>query len=83
MVQPSVSGSSAPGSSSVLDTSGVPSSRSSARTTTWSGMRTPTVLRLTFASRLGTSRVAVSRNVYGPGVAALMLRKAALSRCTN
>ena len=48
--QPSVMGSTWPGSSSVLDSSGAPSSRSSARGTGWSGMRTPTVLRRLLAA---------------------------------
>ena len=48
-----------------------------------SGMRTPTVRPFAWASRFGTSLVAFRMKVYGPGVAALMLRKAALSSCTN
>ena len=67
----------------MLDSSGSPSSRSSACTTGWSGMRTPTVRFFGCGSRRGTSRVAGRMNVYGPGVAALMARNAALSSCTN
>ena len=44
-------------------------------------MRTPTVLFLAWASRLGTSVVAGRMNVYGPGVTALMARNAALFSC--
>ncbi len=81
--QPSVIGSARSGSSRVLDSSGSPSSRSSAWATGWSGMRTPTVRFFGWASRFGTSRVAGRMNVYGPGVQALMARNAALSRWTS
>jgi hypothetical protein len=55
---PSVIGSSWPGSSSVLETSGSPSSASSAWVTTWRGIRTPTVFFPGCCSRRGTSLVA-------------------------
>ena len=61
--QPSVSGSSSPGSIRVLDSIGSPSSSSSARTTGWSGIRTPTVRFLGCISRFGTSPVAGRMNV--------------------
>ena len=56
-----------PGSISVDDRMGSPSSCSSACATAWSGTRTPTVLRFGCCSRRGTSRVAGSRKVYAPG----------------
>jgi len=58
IAQPSVIGSSWSGSSSVLESSGSPSSSSSARTTGWSGIRTPTVFFLGCINRRGTSEVA-------------------------
>ena len=76
--QPWVSGSSWPGISSVLDSSGSPSSVSSAWVTVWSGMRTPIVCFFGCSSRDGTSRVAGRMNVYGPGVQALTSRNTAL-----
>ena len=61
--QPCVIGSSWPGSSSVLETSGSPSSASSAWVTTCSGIRTPTVRFFGCSSRRGTSVVAGRMNV--------------------
>ena len=71
------------GISSVLDSNGSPNSSSSARGTGWSGIRTPTVRFFGCISRFGTSEVAGRMNVYGPGVTALTIRKAALFRCTS
>jgi len=56
--QPSVIGSSSSGISNVLDSNGSPSSASSAETTGWSGIRTPTVRFFGCISRFGTSPVA-------------------------
>lgn len=56
--QPCVIGSSSSGRSSVLDSSGSPSSESRACVTTWSGMRTPTVFFFGCCSIRGTSFVA-------------------------
>src|SRR5664280_2116258 len=67
IVQPSVIGSSAPGSMSVLDCRGTPRTSSRARAVTWSGMRTPTVFFFGCSIALGASRVAGRMNVYGPG----------------
>ena len=53
---------------------GSPSSASSMRTIALSGTRMPIVRRFGFCSRFGTSRVASSRNVYGPGVSARSVR---------
>ena len=64
--QPWVIGSSAPGSNSVTDSSGSPSSASIACTRRCSGDRTPTVFLPRVQSRRGTSRVAGRMNVYGP-----------------
>ena len=61
--QPCVIGSSWSGSSSVLDSSGSPSSATRAWVTTWSGMRTPTVFFFGCSSRRGTSFVAGRMNV--------------------
>lgn len=55
---PCVIGSFSSGSSSVLDSSGSPSSESRAWVTTWSGIRTPTVFFFGCSSWRGTSEVA-------------------------
>src|SRR5258706_9463191 len=59
----SLSGNSSPGSISVELNIGSPISSSNARTTLWSGTRTPMVLRFGFSRRLGTSRLALRMNV--------------------
>ncbi len=65
----------------MLESSGSPSSSSSARTTGCSGIRTPTVRFLGWASLRGTSRVAGRMKVYWPGVAAFTERNTSLSIC--
>jgi hypothetical protein len=60
---PSVIGSVSPGINRVLDSSGSPSSASSACTTALSGMRTPTVRFFGCINRFGTSPVAGRMNV--------------------
>ena len=81
--QPIVRGSASPGRIRVLVSIGSPSASSSAWAKTWSGIRTPTVRFFGCSRRRGTSGVAGRMNVYGPGVAALIARNAALSTCTN
>ncbi|CPU67951.1 Uncharacterised protein [Mycobacteroides abscessus] len=83
MAQPSVSASVEPGRMSELDRIGSPSAATMAWATVSSGMRTPTVFFFGCARRRGTSDVARRMNVYGPGVAALIDRNAALSTMTK
>src|SRR5450759_4869563 len=59
--------------------SGSPSSARRSSGTEWSGMRMPIVRRRSCCSRRGVSVVAGSRNVYGPGVQALMSRNCQVS----
>ena len=61
--QPRVRGSVSPGRISELVSSGSPSTSSSAWTTAWSGIRTPTVRFFGCISRRGTSGIAGRMNV--------------------
>src|SRR4051794_16637580 len=64
--QPRVRGSVSPGRISVLESNGSPSSSSSACTTVWSGIRTPTVRLRGCRSRRGTSGMAGGGKGGGP-----------------
>ena len=58
---------SSPGRCAVVEITGRPSARTTSTMIGASGTRMPTVRRSDVCSIFGTSRVAVSTNVYGPG----------------
>ena len=75
----SPTGRSEPGNCSVHEISGSPSVSSNSCAITCSGTRMPTVLRRSWAIRRGSSLVACSTKVYGPGVSVLSVRNWRLS----